>query len=108
MDINIEDLTHTHMILGKANYSKKKLKLESIIPWTKLFKIPSLANGSPLGSLSISMPWVSVLKLLIEIAMVAMNLDPTSYFDKSINYQNKKRKAPKARNLKYQNPENTQ
>ena len=76
MEVPVQDLKETRYILSKTSYSGEKIKLEKIIPWQKLYMIPSIANGPKLEELHITMPWASVLKLLLEITMVGMEKDP--------------------------------
>ena len=48
------------------------------------------------------MPWLSVLKLLIEIVLVIMEKDPNAHFDRNISYKRKRKSAEKTKEKKQQ------
>ena len=67
--------------------------MEEIIPWEKLSNIKSLSNGPEPTQMNLHMAWLNALKIVIEITLLATKSDPTTYFDRTVIYNKKKRKS---------------
>ena len=67
VSLALSNLKVTEGLLRGARYTKDCVSMADLVPWEALQSAKSIAQGPGNDKLLLKMPWISVLRVLIEV-----------------------------------------
>ena len=67
VSLTVSNLKVTEGLLRVARYKKDSISMADLVPWEELQSAKSIAQGPGSNKLLCKIPWISVLRVLIEV-----------------------------------------
>ena len=67
LETNIEHLEFMRDDVRRHGYSSENISMSDIVPWKSMTRAGNLATGPGRGSLTSRLPWMTCLKIFIEV-----------------------------------------
>ena len=69
VSMTVSNLKVTQGLLRAAQYKKESISMADLVPWEELQSAKSIAQGPGSKKLLCKIPWISVLRVLIEVEL---------------------------------------